>query len=181
MIRLYIFVINNELQSRMDLKININDEELKAAATSGNDAFLRVFTDEYRKFLETDELQSLNAWQYFLLEFAIFRDEMDEGGFLQLIQNGYGPYIFKNPFAKYMRLMGAVDLSKLIYKARDFYDAHQKELEEECTEDEFIAKYERYDELNDLDDLFIEDEDKYVSQLAHYVDEHISDFTNKQK
>lgn len=43
-----------------------------------------------------------------------------EGGFVQLIQNGYGPYIFDNPFAKAMRMFGAKEFSKLIYEAKKY-------------------------------------------------------------
>lgn len=69
------------------------------------------------------------------------------GGFCQLIQNGYGGYIFDNPFAKVMRLWGAEDFSKLVYKAKKIYDAHRHDLEKERTEDEFMAMYEQYDTL----------------------------------
>ena len=51
------------------------------------------------------------------------------GGFCQLIQNGYGGYIFDNPFAKVMRLWGAEEFSKLVYKAKKIYDANRKDLE----------------------------------------------------
>ena len=37
--------------------------------------------------------------------------------------NDYGGYIFDNPFAKVMRLWGAEEFSKLVYKAKKIYDA----------------------------------------------------------
>jgi len=97
---------------------------------------------------------------------------------LQLIQNGYGPYIFRNPFAKYMRLMGVDGLSKLIYKAQKIYDTNKDDLETERTQEDFLAMYEQYDNMNELDDEFVTHEEKYVSTLAHYIDEHITDFAN---
>lgn len=60
----------------------------------------------------------------YLVRLSFFREEVLEGGFIQLIQNGYGPYIFDNPFAKAMRLFGAKDFGKLIYEAKKIYDAH---------------------------------------------------------
>ena len=41
---------------------------------------------------------------------------------MQLIQNGFGPYIFDNPFAKAMRQFGAKEFAKLIYSAKKIYD-----------------------------------------------------------
>ena len=99
-----------------------------------------------------------------------------DGGFCQLIQNGYGGYIFGNPFAKVMRLWGAEDFSKLVYKAKKIYDAHREDLERERTDDEFMAMYEQYEEFDDLEDEFLENEEEITALIASYVDEHLELF-----
>lgn len=99
-----------------------------------------------------------------------------EGGFVQLIQNGYGPYIFDNPFAKAMRLFGAKDFSKLIYEAKKIYDANRADLEKDCTEDEFMAMYEQYEAFDDLEEKYMEEEEIITAQIAEYVDEHVEYF-----
>ena len=81
----------------------------------------------------------LNSNQHTLLAYRFFTDEMREGGFVQLIQNGYGGYVFGNPFAKALRQFGAKEMSKIIYSAKDIYDANKAELERETTEEEFNA------------------------------------------
>ena len=58
-----------------------------------------------------------NGYQHSLLGYHFLREEINEGGFVQLIQNGFGPYIFDNPFAKAMRQFGAKEFAKLIYSA----------------------------------------------------------------
>ena len=82
--------------------IEITDTALQTAAAEGIDAFLRAFTDKYREALGGDPtaetISRLNGEQHSLLAYRIFRDEVTEGGFCQLIQNGYGVYIFGNPF-----------------------------------------------------------------------------------
>ena len=87
--------------------IEITDTALQTAAAEGIDAFLRAFTDKYREALGGDPtaetISRLNGEQHSLLAYRIFRDEVTEGGFCQLIQNGYGVYIFDNPFARVMR------------------------------------------------------------------------------
>lgn len=102
--------------------IEITDTALQAAAAEGMDAFLRAFTDKYREALGGDPtaetISRLNGEQHSLLAYRIFRDEVTEGGFCQLIQNGYGAYIFGNPFARVMRLWGAERFSKLVYAAK---------------------------------------------------------------
>lgn len=160
--------------------IKISEAELKTAAATSMDAFIKVFTDAYLK--ETggewtaEKMALLTAEQHTLLAYSIFRDEVTEGGMVQLIQNGYGGYIFHNPFAKALKGWGIPELAKIIYAGRKIYDAYQEDLERECSDDEFMAMYEQYEELNDLDDAFIEDEALYTAQVAEYVDNHIESF-----
>lgn len=160
--------------------IEITDAALTKAAGEGMDAFIRVFTDRYKEViggeLTAESMSLLNGEQHSLLAYTFFRDEVMEGGFCQLIQNGYGGYLFDNPFAKAMRLWGAGDLSKLIYKAKEIYDAHRKDLERERTEDEFMAMYEEYEVFDELEEAFLEKEEEITALIAGYVDEHLDAF-----
>ena len=118
----------------------------------------------------------LNGSQHSLLAWHFFSTEMRDGGFVQLIQNGYGPYIFDNPFAKAMRQFGCVELSKLIYKAKEIYDANKKELTRETTEEEFNAMYVDFEIFDELEERYFDMEEEQTSLLAACVDEHIQDF-----
>ena len=138
--------------------IEISDEALRRAAGEGMDAPL------------------LTGEQHSLLAYRIFRDEVMEGGFCQLIQNGYGGYIFDNPFARVMRLWGVADLAKLVYAARKIYEEHREDLERERTDEEFMAMYEQYEAFDDLEDEFLEKEEMFTAQVAEYVDEHLELF-----
>lgn len=162
------------------MPIEIPEEALRAGAEKGYAAFLNVFTDKYLEVLggavNAENMSMLNGYQHALLSLRIFTEQMEEGGFIQLIQNGYGPYIFNNPFAKAMRLMGAKDFSKLIYDAKEVYDRNKEVLEADYSDDEFMALYEQFDKLGDLDDEFLDTENNIMEIIATYVDEHISDF-----
>lgn len=162
------------------MSIEIPEEALRAGAEKGYAAFLNVFTDKYLEVLggalNAENMSMLNGYQHALLSLRIFTEQMEEGGFIQLIQNGYGPYIFNNPFAKAMRLMGAKDFSKLIYDAKEVYDRNKEVLEADYSDDEFMALYEQFDKLGDLDDEFLDTENNIMEIIATYVDEHISDF-----
>lgn len=162
------------------MPIEISEEALRAGAEKGYAAFLNVFTDKYLEVLggavNAENMSMLNGYQHALLSLRIFTEQMEEGGFIQLIQNGYGPYIFNNPFAKAMRLMGAKDFSKLIYDAKEVYDRNKEVLEADYSDDEFMALYEQFDKLGDLDDEFLDTENNIMEIIATYVDEHISDF-----
>lgn len=105
-------------------QITVSDADLRKGAEEGMDAFLKVFIDKYLEVtggkINADTMLLLNGYQHTLLGYHFFREEVMEGGFVQLIQNGYGPYIFDNPFAKAMRMFGAKEFSKLIYEAKKY-------------------------------------------------------------
>ena len=161
-------------------QITVSDADLRKGAEEGMDAFLKVFIDKYLEVtggvINEKTMPLLNGYQHTLLGYHFFREEVMEGGFVRLIQNGYGPYIFDNPFAKAMRLFGAKDFSKLIYEAKKIYDAHRADLEKDCTEDEFMAMYEQYEAFDDLEEKFMEEEELITAQIAAYVDEHLDSF-----
>lgn len=162
--------------------VQISEEKVIAGAEAGMDEFIKVFTDAYwseiKGELTVDTMPLLTGEQHVLLGYQIFHDEVLEGGFVQLIQNGYGPYIFENPFAKAMRLYGLKDFSKLIYKAREIYEANKEDLVKERTDEEFMAMYEQYEAFDELEESYIEEEEGITAQIAHYVDEHLELFAD---
>src|SRR5450759_1966404 len=160
--------------------IQLNDIDLAAAAKKGMNEFLQVFTDAYLKEiggeLTVKTMPLLNGNQHTLLAWHFFSTEMRDGGFVQLIQNGYGGYIFANPFAKAIKQFGAAELSKLIYKAKEIYDPNKAVLERETTDEEFNALYVEFEAFDDLEEIYFDIEEKQTAIIAAYVDEHIADF-----
>ncbi len=163
------------------MTIKINDKDLATAANEGMDQFLTTIINAFKQQVGEEELnaqamQQLTADQITLWGYMILRDELMDGGFVQLIYNGYGPFFFDNPFAKAMRLWGLHDFSKLLYKAKKVYDEHKADLTKERSDEDFMALFEQYPEFDDLDDEFVEEEEGITSAVAYYVDEHMTDF-----
>ncbi len=160
--------------------IEVKDAALQKAAGEGMDEFIQVFTDKYKEViggeLTSDTMNELTGEQHSLLAYQLFRDEIMSGGFIQLIQNGYGGYIFDNPFARVMRMWGLEAFSKLIYKAKKVYDANRADLEADRSEDEFMAMYEQYEAFDDLEEEYFEMEEAVTEGVARYLDEHIELF-----
>ena len=151
--------------------IEVMESALQKAAGEGMDEFIQVFTDKYKEIiggeLTADTMPLLTGEQHSLLAYQIFRDEIMFGGFCQLIQNG---------FAKVMRLWGAEEFSKLVYKAKKIYDANRKDLEKERTDDEFMAMYEQYEAFDDLEEAYLDMEEQVTTLVASYVDNHLELF-----
>lgn len=161
-------------------QVTINDAVLRQAASEGMDSFVGAFVTAIKETiggeLTADTLSELNSDQLTLLAWDVLHSEVMDGGFVQLIHNGYGPFIFKNPFAKAVKLWGIKELSKLVYGAHTLYNKYYEVLERDCTDDEFMALFEQYPEFDDMDNEFVEQEEAWTEQIARYIDEHIENF-----
>lgn len=166
-------------------EVIVKDADLRRAADEGMDAFLKVFIDGIYAAvggeLTAETMAELNADQVTLLAYNILHEEVMDGGFVQLIHNGYGGFIFLNPFAKELKMWGMRDLSKMIYEAHTLYNKYRQEIEKDCSDDEFMELFERFAEFDDMDDQFVENEEEYTAQVACYVDEHIDRFAKIEK
>lgn len=164
------------------MKIQVKDSALRAAASEGMDAFIQVIVNAAKDYvggeLTPEALSVLPPDHVTLWGYVILRDELCDGGFIQLIHNGYGPFFFHNPFAKAMRLWGLKEFSKFLYRARELYDEHHAAIECELTDEEFMALYEQYPQFDDLDDEFIANEEETTGLVAHYLDDHLLDFVD---
>lgn len=83
----------------MKKDIIIQDAILQKAAEEGLDAFVNVFVtainDAIDGELTLENMEQLNADQITLLAWNILHEEVMDGGYIQLIHNGYGAFIFK--------------------------------------------------------------------------------------
>ena len=161
-------------------EIKINNSVLQNAAKSGMDEFVNVFynaiLEHYGGQITESMMNNVNSDQMTLVVFRVLHDEVMDGGFVQLIYNGYGPFVFFNPFAKAVRGWGLEDLAALVNKAGKLFRKYGREIQMERTDEEFMAMFEKYPEFDDLDDKFVENEERWVAEIAAYIDEHINNF-----
>ena len=161
-------------------EVIVKDADLQQAAMESMDAFVNVFVkaiyDAIGGEITAETMGELNADQMTLLAWNTLHEEVMDGGFVQLIHNGYGPFIFKNPLAKALRQWGMRELSKLIYDAHTLWLKHRQEIEKDCTDEEFMALFEQFPDFDDLDDMFVEHEEEWTDDIAHYVDDHLDSF-----
>ena len=162
------------------MKATIKDSVLRQAAAEGMDAFLAAVVQAVKQTaggeLTAESMQQLTADQITLWGYDILHEEVMDGGFIQLIYNGYGPFFFDNPFAKAMRLWGLNEFSKVLYKAKNLYDERKEDLTRERTDEEFMALFENNEEFDELDDYFVENEEDITAAVACYVDDHLDSF-----
>ena len=162
------------------IEVKVKDAALREAAMQDMDAFLGVFINATKEAiggeLNAENMQQLSVAQITLLAYDILHEEVMDGGFVQLIYNGYGGFIFDNPFAKVLRDWGLRDLAKMLFAVRKLYKEYGEKIQRECSDDELMAMFEQFPEYDDYDDEFVENEEDWTGAVASYVDEHIEEF-----
>ncbi len=162
------------------MKITVTLPTLEKWKTCDADCFLDELVDSIRQSvggkLTAESMAVLSAEQLTIWGYHILREELMDGGFVQLIYNGYGPFFFQNPFAKVMKLWGIPELAKLINKAKKLYAIHREALTQERSDNEFMALFEQYPAFDDLDDSFVEEEEDFTQAIANYARQHLNLF-----
>lgn len=140
--------------------------------------FIQWVTDGYLAaiggVLTADNMEMLSAEQHAMLCYRYVLDEVMEGGFIQLILNGYAPYVLEGPFPMVVKKEWEMkDFSKLLYEAKREYHKHQEELSRDMDDEEFMALYEQLEDLNELGDDFLDEHQEEVTPaVAKMIVEH---------
>ncbi len=164
------------------IRARIEKDVLMEAAKDGPEVFFEVVEGAIEAVvkgkLSKVDMDQLEVGPVTLMAYKILREEMLEGGWIQLIHNGYGPFVFVNPLAKILKQWGLTELSSLIQKAHKLYSKHHADIDRDMNYDEFMALYEQYPAFEQLDDEFVENEETFTTQMACYIDDHLEDFVD---
>lgn len=127
--------------------------------------------------LTNDNMNLLSLNEHCLLAYRYLRDEVMDGGFIQLIQNGYGPYVLLGPFPMLMKKeWGQKQFGQFLFDVAREYKAHRAELEADKSDDDFMAQYEQFEALNDYGDDYLDD---YEETVTPAIVEHYQSLTDK--
>lgn len=167
------------------MKPVVKEESIIKAANEGMDEFINLVADVLLESvggsLDATTMQQLNADQLTVIAYIWMRNEVMDGGFVQLIHNGFGGFIFENPFARIIKSWGLKELGRLIYNVKKLYHEHGASIQADCTDEEFMELFEKYPAFDDYDDTFVENEEEWTSGMAYYIDEHLQDFITIEK
>lgn len=127
--------------------------------------------------LTDDNMNLLSLNEHCLLAYRYLRDEVMDGGFIQLIQNGYGPYVLLGPFPMLMKKeWGQKQFGQFLFDVAREYKTHRSELEADKSDDDFMAQYEQFEALNDYGDDYL---DEYEETVTPAIVEHYQSLTDK--
>ncbi|MCL1992006.1 MAG: DMP19 family protein [Spirochaetes bacterium] len=159
----------------MHEKLTVEKNVLEKA---GDDfEYLGIILDKYNALWKSEPqkfAENFNDNQITLFFYGILYNEVQNGGFLQLIFNGYAPYIFSKEMVGELKKWGCTQTAELIASITPV--ALQVANEADKTSLESLSNsYAKYPEFEDYDNAFGEN-DGGLNEVKKYVSANLSDF-----
>lgn len=150
------------------------------ADTTSDEEYLSRLVEAYERLASPSaplaKLDSFTNEAAVLLLFSTLRGQVENGGFIQLIQNGYGPAILDSPLGPDLARWGATQTAELLDKARAIYQAHRVYLERPRALAEFSALYKEFTQFEPLENQFYDLAASQTASVRAYVAQHLPQF-----
>lgn len=171
-------ILKSWLQKQVATRPTIPAADL--LASTSNEEYVYMLVEAYERLASPDiplaRLNSFTDEAAILLLFSTLKDQVENGGFIQLIQNSYGPAFFDSPFARDIDGWGATQLAGLMEQVKSVYRANKAYLERPRAIPEFSALYKEFQAFEPLEDRFYEIIDSQTAIIRAYVEQHLDQF-----
>jgi hypothetical protein len=171
-------------------KINRND---LLKAKKYRSVYLSLFITDDMRNNHRETMPKLNSSQQTYLTFYLIDGSMRyggshsdpanpaenwsiKGGFLQLMYDGYGEYVFEKPFAKRIKTWGAIKISEIVEKARSIYEKHKNRVEKIKTEKELSSLCSEITDFEMLDDEYRMVSSEETEKIKEYIENNTNEF-----
>lgn len=138
------------------------------------EALVEPLHEELYKRQTFDFLDDLSQGQQMILSFDYVRTQVLQGGFIQLIQNGYIRLLL--PMPAWFSRVGLDELAQTFDDVLKVYVMNIQDLDKETTVEEFAKLYEEFKEFEELDARFTNNYRPALKKLVEYAMAHLPDF-----
>jgi hypothetical protein len=142
--------------------------------------YIFLFIEKYHELLSSDTTglmqDEFTVEQNVLMAYNVFDNQVSNGGFIQLIENGFGPYVFDSPLSDHLRDWGLTKTSDLIDQARIIYQAKREILEREKSLEDFTRLYQEHRDFEPIESEYYAISDSEREVMKTYINRHIGDF-----
>jgi hypothetical protein len=132
--------------------------------------------EELYKQQDFSFIETLSPGQELLIRYDYVRMQVLQGGFIQLIQNGYVNLLLSMPLM--LKQVGAVAMGQLLDDVLKVFSLNYEGLSKETSVEEFAKLYEEYTEFEELDARFAQEnaatEKAIVAYALRFPDEFIA-------
>ncbi len=146
--------------------------------------YIMQFTNKY--FSAFDEygfdkvINKLNNNQMVLITFLHLDSQVTNGGFVQLIYNGYGESVFETDFIKIIKSWGIEGIVNILDEVKQLYLINKEKIVGTPNDSwkEFSEKYTTFSEFEQYDEKYYKINDTDINKLRKYIEDNHKDFGN---
>lgn len=150
-------------------------EEKKAAGAEELFEFLvEPLHEELYKQQDFTFIDELSTGQQLLISYDYVRMQVLQGGFIQMIQNGYVGILPAMP--EWLKMVKDRHMAKTIDDVLKVYVLNREMLDKQTSVEEFAKLYDELKEFETLDEQFMAQNDDTIKLIADYALAHAEDF-----
>jgi hypothetical protein len=123
--------------------------------------------EELYKQQDFSFIETLSPGQELLIRYDYVRMQVLQGGFIQLIQNGYVNLLLSMPLM--LKQVGAVVMGQLLDDVLKVFSLNYEGLSKETSVEEFAKLYEEYTEFEELDARFAQENAATEKAIVAYA------------
>jgi hypothetical protein len=158
---------------------SINSAELKDKQQPGKEheyyeLLVEPLHEEMFRRKDFNFLDELTEGQQLLISYDYVRMQVIQGGFIQLIQNGYVGLL--PPMPNWLYAINAGEMAKVIDDVLKVYVLNHEMLEKETTVEEFAKLYDELKEFELIDQHFADLNEQTMNKILQFATQHIGEF-----
>jgi hypothetical protein len=123
--------------------------------------------EELYKKQNFDFIETLSSGQELLIRYDYVRMQVLQGGFIQLIQNGYVNLLLTMPLM--LHQVGAAKMAQILDDVLKVFSLNYEGLTKETSVEEFAKLYEEYTEFEELDARFAQENATTEKAIVAYA------------
>jgi len=157
----------------------VKAEALEAAKLAGDDnalwdMFIQPLHEEMYRRQDFNFLDDLSEGQQLLLSYDYVQMQVMQGGFIQLIQNGYVGLLPTMP--GWLEVVNCHEMAKVIDDVLKVYVLNREALDKSTSVEEFAKLYDEFQEFVALDEDFHRLHPLVFDTLLQYATNHTEEF-----
>lgn len=157
----------------------ISAEQLKVVQEKGDmhayyDLLCQPLHEELYRRQDFVFLEDLTEAQQLFISYDYVQNQVLQGGFIQLFQNGYVGLLPNMP--AWLMTVGQEHMAQVIDDALKEFVLNHETLSKETTVEEFALLYDQLPQFGNLDDRFKEHHEETLKGMLEFATHHIEEF-----
>jgi hypothetical protein len=140
------------------------------------DELTQPLHEELYKRKDFTFLDELSDGQQLFISYDYVREQVGQGGFIQLLQNGYVGLLPAMP--EWLKMVDAPEMAQLIDDVLKVFVLNNEILSAKTTPEEFAKLYDEFKEFEILDEKFSELHPAAIKAMTDYAQRHLDEFVS---